>query len=278
MTLVPILLYHSISERPSAAMRPFTVSPDTFRAQLEAVAGSGTTVLTVTEFVERREAATLPPRPAVITFDDGFADFAEHALPALVHHRLRATLYVATGFLAGCPAGSAPARPEDPALDWSQLREIDSCGIEIGAHSHGHPHLDTLAPRAARDEIAGCKTLLQDELGHAVESFAYPNGYSSATVRRLVREAGYRSACAVRNTLSSTSDDRFALARLTVRDTTTADEVAAWLACSRARPPRRRERVATKAWRVYRRTRAVASRTPGSDFPTRYAATAPFTE
>jgi peptidoglycan/xylan/chitin deacetylase (PgdA/CDA1 family) len=278
MTLVPILLYHSISERPSAAMRPFTVLPATFRAHLDAVADSGAAMLTVSEFVDRRESRTLPARPAVITFDDGFADFAEHALPALAHHRLRATLYAATGFLAGCPGGPARARPEDPALDWSQLREIHSQGIEIGAHTHGHPHLDTLAPPAARDEISGCKTLLQDELGHAVESFAYPNGYSSATVRRLVREAGYRSACAVRNTFSSTSDDRFALARLTVRDTTTADDVAAWLACSGARPPRRRERVATKAWRVYRRTRAVASGTPGSDFRTRYAASTPVPE
>ena len=278
MTLVPILLYHSISERPSAAMRPFTVPPATFREHLEAVAGSGATMLEVSEFVERREARRLPARPAVITFDDGFADFAEHALPALVHQRLPATLYVTTGFLAGCPAGSARARPDDRALDWSQLKEIDAQGIEIGAHTHGHPHLDTLAPDAARQEIAGCKTILEGELGHEVASFAYPNGYSSPTVRRLVREAGYRSACAVRNTLSSSSDDRFALARLTVRDTTTVEQVAGWLSGTGARAPYRRERVATKAWRAYRRTRAAASGIPGSDFRTRYTANAPLPE
>jgi peptidoglycan/xylan/chitin deacetylase (PgdA/CDA1 family) len=266
MTLVPILLYHSVSEQPSATMRPFTVAPAAFREQLAAVAESGTTVLTVSELVERRDAGSLPARPAAITFDDGFADFADEALPALAEHRLAATLYVTTGFLAGCPGGSAPARPEDPTLAWSQLRELEHEGVELGAHSHGHPHLDTLTPSAAREEIAGCKKLLEDELGHAVASFAYPNGYSSRTVRRLVRETGYRSACAVRNTLSSTADDRFALARLTLRDTTTAEDVARWLTGSGARPPRRRERAATRAWRGYRRARAVASRTPGSDF------------
>jgi peptidoglycan/xylan/chitin deacetylase (PgdA/CDA1 family) len=245
-------------------MRPFTVTPATFRRQLDVVAESGATVLPVSDFVNRRESATLPSSTAVITFDDGFADFAEHALPALAERGLAAVLYVTTGFLEGCPDAPARARPADATLHWSQLTEIESRGIEIGAHSHSHPYLDSLSSGAAQGEIVRSKTLLEDELGHAVESFAYPNGYSSPAVRGLVRAAGYRSACAVRNTLSSTDDDRFALARLTVRDTTTIDELTDWLAGFG--PPPRDERVATKAWRLYRRTKAVASGVPGSDF------------
>ena len=71
-------------------------------------------------------------------------------------------------------------------LDWSQLAGLRAAGIEIGGHSHTHPHLDTLAPRAAREEIAGCKALLEQSLGEPVRSFAYPHGYSSRRVRRLV--------------------------------------------------------------------------------------------
>ncbi len=266
MTLVPILLYHSISETPSRLMWPFTVTPSAFRRQLEAVAESGATVLSVSDLVARREAGTLPGRPAAITFDDGFADFADQALPALAERELAATLYVTTGFLAGGPGPIVRARPADATLHWSQLRGIEADGIEIGAHSHGHPHLDTLSRGAARDEIVLSKELLEDELGHEVESFAYPNGYSSPAVRRLVREAGFRSACAVRNTLSSAGDDRFTLARLTVGDRTTAGELAGWLAGVGARPPHTRERVATRGWRAYRRTRAIALGVAGSDF------------
>jgi peptidoglycan/xylan/chitin deacetylase (PgdA/CDA1 family) len=264
--LVPILLYHSVSDAPSAQMRPFTVGPSVFRRQLEAVAESGVDVLSVSDFVRLRETAMLPERPAVITFDDGFADFAEHALPALAEHRLPATLYVTTGFLAGCPDGPAWARPAERMLHWSQLRDLDAAGVEIGAHTHNHPYLDTLVEGAARDEIVRSRALLEEELGREIESFAYPNGYSSEAVRRLVPAAGYRSACAVRNTFSSIHDDRFALARLTVRDTTTIDELADWLAGFGAPPPRAGERVATRAWRVYRRTKAIASGVSGSDF------------
>jgi peptidoglycan/xylan/chitin deacetylase (PgdA/CDA1 family) len=266
MSLVPILLYHTVSDEPSPLMRPFTVTPTAFGRQLDAVVSSGVTVLPVSDFVRRRETGTLPSRPAVITFDDGFADFAEHALPALAERGLASVLYVTTGFLDGCPATPAQARPADATLHWSQLAELTATGVEIGAHSHTHPYLDTLPAAAAREEIVRSKALLEDELGRPVESFAYPNGYSSAAVRRLVREAGYRSACAVGNTLSSAGDDRFALARLTVRDTTTTAELARWLEGTGAPPPRTRERVSTRAWRAYRRTRAVAAGVPGSDF------------
>ena len=265
MTLVPILLYHSISEAPSAALRPFTVTPEAFRRQLAVVAESGVTVLTVFELVERLGSPSLPARPAVITFDDGFADFAEHALPALQEHGLAASLYVTTGYLDGSPDGPAPERPQDRMLHWSQLGEIAAAGIEIGAHGQTHRYLDTLPPAAARREIVRSRALLEDVLGRPVESFAYPNGYSSPAVRRLVRGAGYASACAVRNTLSSTADDRFALARLTVRDTTSIDELTDWLAGFGA-PPRAGERLATRAWRVYRRSRALAAGVAGSDF------------
>lgn len=265
MTLVPILLYHSVSGDPSPVMRPFTVAPAAFRRQLETVVESGVDVLTISGFLAGRDAGTLPPRPAVITFDDGLADFASDAMPALADHGLPATLYITTGFLDGCPEEQAAIRPPDAMLHWSQLRELESGGIELGAHSHGHPYLDTLSPRAARDEIVRSKTMLEAELGHPVASFAYPNGYSSPTVRRLVREAGFESACSVRNTLSSTDDDRFRLARLTVLSTTTNDEIHDWLAGFGA-PPRGGERAATRAWRVYRRTKALATGVAGSDF------------
>jgi peptidoglycan/xylan/chitin deacetylase (PgdA/CDA1 family) len=166
---------------------------------------------------------------------------------------LTATLYVTTGTL-----GAAPM------LDWPQLPALRAAGIEIGAHSHTHPQLDTLAPDAAREEIAGCKALIERSLGAPVRSFAYPHGYSSRRVRRLVQQAGYDSACGVGNTLSSAGDDRFALSRLMVRSTTRPDEIGRWLDRLGA-PPRGREAVRTRAWRAYRRGRSLVTGRPGAD-------------
>ena len=255
MSLVPILLYHSISAVPPALGRAFTVDPVSFGRHLDLLAERQLEPLTVSGFVDaarRRDEARLA-RAVVITFDDGFRDFATAAVPALRERGLTATLYVTTGTLGA-----------EPMLDWAELPDLRAAGIEIGAHSHTHPQLDTLATDAAREEIAGCKALLERSLGAPVRSFAYPHGYSSRRVRRLVQQAGYESACGVKNTLSSPADDHFALSRLMVRSTTGPDEIGRWLD-RLGSPPRAREAVRTRAWRTYRRGRALVTRRHGAD-------------
>jgi peptidoglycan/xylan/chitin deacetylase (PgdA/CDA1 family) len=201
----------------------------------------------------------LPSRPVVLTFDDGFADFAE-AAAAMASHNISSTQYITTGALRG--RGPRPvdmAIPPAPMLDWSQLAELSENKVEIGAHTHTHPQLDTLRPAAALDEIQRCKHLLEDELGHEVTSFAYPHGLHSARVRRSVEAAGYTSACGVMNAFSSDSDAVFALARLTVRATTSPEQMAAWLAGCDAPVAPFSERLRTKVWRTYRGLRGSGS-------------------
>ncbi len=264
MTVVPILLYHSISSDSSRRVCPFTVAPHAFAEQLDAVLELGCTSLTVSDFQRAKSGLrALPSRPVIITFDDGFADFEEIALPALRERGLAATLYVTTGFLSGRPR-HACARPfEDRMLAWSQLRGLRSAGVEIGAHSHTHPQLDTLPRSQADTEITLCKALLEDELQEPVATFAYPHGYASGAVRRLVRDAGYDSACGVKNALSSTADDTFWLARLTLRAATGLPELSGWLegAGPAVAPP---ERMRTRLWRLRRRIGAVAARQRGA--------------
>jgi len=257
MTVVPILLYHSVSSDPAAWISRFAVSPAEFERQLDLIVERGASTLTVSAFADALEhdRQALPERPVLITFDDGFADFHEHALPALHERGLAATLFVTTGFV-GRRVGGEDAAGER-MLDWSQLAEVREAGIEIGGHSHSHAQLDAVSRVRAGEEIGRCKLLLAEGLGVDISTFAYPHGYSSPTVRRLVAEAGYRSACGVKNELSSTEDDRFCLARLTVRVTTPTALVASWLAAEGAPPARPRERLRTRAWRLYRRGRVA---------------------
>jgi peptidoglycan/xylan/chitin deacetylase (PgdA/CDA1 family) len=266
MTVVPILLYHSVSSTPSSLIAPFTVHEEAFVRHLELLADLGLTALTVSALAAARAGGPpLPDRPVLLTFDDGFADFGATALPRLSERSLPSTLYVTTGFLRDGDGRSAAAGFPDPMLAWSQLPELEEAGVELGAHSHTHPHLDTLARARARDEISRSKALLEDELGHEVSSFAYPNGFSSRPVRGLVREARFRSACAVRDELSSTADDLFALARLMVRADTSAATLRGWLTGTTRTVTDGRERLRTRAWRAHRRGRAILTRRPGSD-------------
>lgn len=258
---VPILLYHSVSDSPSSYIRRFAVPPDTFRRHLAAIAERGCTTLTVSEYVDALATgpANAPDRTVVVTFDDGYEDFYEHALPALLDFGLKATLYVTSGFLRDFDDGSVAAA-RGRMMNVTQLQYAADAGTEIGGHTHSHPELDTLRRAHAQDEIERCKVLLTEVVGREIRSFAYPHGYSSASVRRLVEAAGYDSACGVKNAISSPDDDRFSLSRLMIRDVTSLHDLEQWLAGAGAPIARRRELIRTRGWRVVRRVRAAATR------------------
>lgn len=254
---IPILLYHSVSTKPPTWVAPFTVTPRTFASHLDLIVSSGRTVLTVSQLEEAmRGRAPMPRRPLLVTFDDGFADFLR-ASDELASRNLPSTLYATTGALVG-RGGTDPALALPPAdmLSWSQVQTLPERRVEVGAHTHTHPQLDVLPPGDAADEIRRSKLLLEDALGREVRSFAYPHGFHSASVCRMVRDAGYSSAGAVMDALSSENDRLFALARLTIRADTGPDRFRAWLAGSDARIAPFREKAATRVWRLCRRAQA----------------------
>lgn len=254
---VPILLYHSVRTEPVQWLGRFNVAPQRFARHLDLIAASGAHPLTVSEYVARCTAGeALPERPVLITFDDGFADFHSNAFPQLAERQFVSTMYVTTGAIAG----RAAFAPLQPMLSPSQIRELDSAGVEIGAHSHTHPQLDTISHRRVRDELRMSKEILENVLGHEVPSFAYPHGYSTRAVRSLVPEAGFMSACAVRNAFSCVDDDRFALARLTIESDTPDELLQLWLAREGA-PIRQGAAYRARLWRAYRRALPAGRRT-----------------
>jgi peptidoglycan/xylan/chitin deacetylase (PgdA/CDA1 family) len=229
---IPILMYHSISQYATPKYKPLAVPPALFALHMAYLHQHGYTPITVTQFINAggKGGSTLPERPVILTFDDGFADFFTEAFPVLQRYGFTATLYVATAFINGTSRWlQHEGETTRPMLTWHQLTEISTAGIECGGHSHCHPQLDTLSIEAARNEIVQCKRLLEHHLGQEVFSFAYPYGYHTTTIKQLVREAGYTSACAVKYEMSSETSDPFALARLMVKPDTSVDALAALL-------------------------------------------------
>jgi peptidoglycan/xylan/chitin deacetylase (PgdA/CDA1 family) len=256
---IPILMYHAVSDDPSAATRSLSVRPSMLAAQLALLRAENFTALTFTALAQAlRNGGALPERPIVLTFDDGYADFHREALPLLTRYGFPATVFVTTGWVADAGAYAA-GKPLDRMLTWSQIDEVHSAGIEVAAHSHSHAELDQLASGPLDRELRISKTLLEDRAGREVPTLAYPFGYSSARVRDAVRAAGYRHATAVSNAIVRAGYDPLALPRLTIRRSTSlvtfrrivhADGVARVFLADRA---------LTKGWAVVRRSRYAAS-------------------
>jgi peptidoglycan/xylan/chitin deacetylase (PgdA/CDA1 family) len=232
---VPILVYHSISAQATPHFKEFAVHPDLFAEHMAYLHQQGYTPLTVSEFVKalsgrKTACSALPGRPVVVTFDGAFADFYTEALPVLVRYGIVATLYVPTAFVNGTSGWLyREGEVHRPLLNWQQLRQISDAGIECGAYSHFHHRLNAVPLSVACDEVVTSKRILEEHLAVPVTSFAYPFGYYTPSVRRLVQAAGYTSACAVKYRMSSIKSNPFALPRLMVGATTRVEDLHAML-------------------------------------------------
>jgi peptidoglycan/xylan/chitin deacetylase (PgdA/CDA1 family) len=260
---VPVLMYHSVTATPPPSTRRLSVHPDAFAAQLGALRRLGFSTPTFGEYAAAVAGGRpLPERSVVLTFDDGYADFAENALPLLTAHGFTATVFVTTGWLDDAGA-SAAGRPLDRMLSWKQVREVAEAGIEIGAHSHSHAQLDQVPTPALRDELRESKALLENETGLPVETLAYPFGYSSARVRAEVAASGYRFAAAVANRVTGRRVDPLALPRLTVRRSTQPDAFERIVQGEGLDRTFAADRALTRGWAVVRRSRYAVNRVRG---------------
>jgi peptidoglycan/xylan/chitin deacetylase (PgdA/CDA1 family) len=258
MTLtIPILLYHSVCDQPPERLAAYTVSRSQLASHLDRLVERGCSTLTVDEMVERLAIGKpLPLRPVVITFDDGFADFSTQAWPELRARGMQATLYMVAGAIGGrsdwlSPLGGGHLR----MLNKQQLLSLVAEGCEVGAHSMSHPQLDCLPHKVAAREIQQSKDVLEQVLGQHVGSFAYPHGYHDREVKRMVVDAGFTSASAVRNALSHADDDKFALARVTVTSEYSGELIDKILSGHGIPVARKRERWRTRGWREVRKWR-----------------------
>ena len=159
--------------------------------------------------------AVLPPKPVVLTFDDAYVNFQEHALPALREAGFFATLFVVAGLVGKTNEwpGQGPSIPRMPLLDWPALREIAQAGIEIGSHTFTHPRLEQTSADRLEQEIAGSRRALEEGAAAPVTTFAYPFGTHSPASVEIVR-AHYRAACTTRMATARTSHDRHLLPRI----------------------------------------------------------------
>ncbi|MFN8217170.1 MAG: polysaccharide deacetylase family protein [Solirubrobacterales bacterium] len=178
---VPILEYHVLGEAPPDAPYPelYVERPD-FRHQLEWLDAHGYQAVTLDQVEEAwYEGGTLPPKPVVLSFDDGYRPQFTFALPQLRKH----------GW-----AGVLNLKAEGSDLYESNVKAMLAAGWELASHTINHSDLTTVDAATLEEELVGSKQLLEGEFHVEVRNFCYPAGRFDATVIAAVEQAGYVAA------------------------------------------------------------------------------------
>jgi peptidoglycan/xylan/chitin deacetylase (PgdA/CDA1 family) len=212
-------MYHRVAAIPPDTRHPKNfVSPAMFADQIEALLAWGYTPITFRQWNAYRDhAAHVPDRPFIVTFDDGYADFATDAWPTLKRLQVPATVFVVASKLGRTNDWDAD-EPQTPLLDPVAIRGLEDEGVEFGGHGFSHVALARVSPNEAREEIVRCHGALVGVLRHPPEVFAYPYSNQSGRVRQLVRDAGFKCAVRGKGRLNWRWTDPFGLRRILMHD------------------------------------------------------------
>lgn len=184
-----ILMYHRVSE---VAENSLCVTPRRFAEQMAWLDHHGLRGVGVATLIDAMRAGH--HRGLVgITFDDGYANLVEGALPALLSHGFSATMFIVSGLLGRTNEWDAVPWRLMPA---EQVRELAAAGIEIGSHSVTHLRLAGANTDQIKAEVSDSKASLSDLIGAPIRGFAYPYGSMDAAAQQAVYDAGYDYACA----------------------------------------------------------------------------------
>jgi peptidoglycan/xylan/chitin deacetylase (PgdA/CDA1 family) len=207
----PILCYHKIAAPPPRArIKGLYLEPNLFRQQIQELAAEGFSFVSPAEQDQARAIA--------ITFDDGFRNNLEAALPVMQEAGCRAINFLVADRIGKTSDWEAREGGEaDSLMDESQVREWLAAGNWIGAHTCTHPRLSQISRAQAKEEIQASKKKLEDKFGLRIDHFAYPFGdYNQETIE-LVQEAGFQTACTMHRGINRKGNSPLELARWTAR-------------------------------------------------------------
>jgi peptidoglycan/xylan/chitin deacetylase (PgdA/CDA1 family) len=217
---VPILMYHGINNELGTRHPYFetNTSPAVFRSQMQMLAKDGYRALSLDGAICAPCSSATAGRPVVITFDDGYADFYDEALPVLVEFGFTATVYIVTG----CTGEQRLVKNGKWFMSWSEVRELAKYGIRVGSHTISHGKLCEMPRSRVTDEIRRSKEILEDKLCAPIESFAYPYGFPEHNtqcvlhMRACLLMYGYKNAVSTIVGTASRQTDPYLLPRLPV--------------------------------------------------------------
>jgi peptidoglycan/xylan/chitin deacetylase (PgdA/CDA1 family) len=214
---VPIILYHRIDISPINSQ--YYVPPEKFDEEMKLLHDWGYTTITTELLIKAiNEGADLPPRPILITFDDGHLNNYTIAFPIMQKYGFTGVVYIVGNYMGA-----------DQYMNADQIKEMAAAGWEVGSHGISHLDLTTLDPARQRYEVVDSRTLLENALGVPILTIAYPFGISNSGVIDYAQFAGYIGGMSLGFTYDQGVSNLYTMQRRDIKGTYDVKQFAAFL-------------------------------------------------
>jgi len=212
---ISILMYHQVGPFASpSSHRAGYCHVRRFAVQMAYLKRLGYAVIPLDDAVAGLfDGAPLPRRAVVLTFDDGYQNFAEHAAPILRRHGFPATVFLVAERIGQAAEWLGDGQVKAALMDAETIRGLSAQGVTFGSHTLTHPRLSRLDAAAQRREIQDSRSRLEDTLGLAVTHFCYPYGDYDERSRDMVADAGYLSGLTCIRGAGNRADNRWEIPR-----------------------------------------------------------------
>ncbi len=194
-----VLAFHKIGAAPRGSSSTwFYIPTPMFEGYLKWLRDSSWRVIDADTFVgSLTHPEILPPRSALLTFDDGYRSMRQAAVPLLSDYGFPSVLFVPTSFIGGTNRFDQGVEPEELICDWDDLLEMQRSGVSLQSHGVTHRHLSELGLDELRHELRASKSALEARTAQPVTLFSFPYGDGGSSLETTATElcqAGYRAA------------------------------------------------------------------------------------
>lgn len=211
---IPILMYHRIAEVPGDRN---SLPPAKFREQMDYLAANGFTTITMQMVYEfYKHGRHLPKKSILLTFDDGYVDNFNIALPILKEKNMTAVIFPIANWIGKENKWENFNKELTTTMDWDQLKKWQASGMEIASHTVNHPFLAHCNMEQSAVELKESKATLEKNLSCSIDFFCYPYGSFNTEAKVAVNGAGYRAAFAIFDQVPLWKIDLFALPRIPI--------------------------------------------------------------
>lgn len=210
-----VLMYHSVSDEHKDYR--YNLRVDRFEKQMQYLS-ENFEIVSTEKLVEKIKNNAEPEGISLaVTFDDGYMNNYQNAVPILEKKTIPTTFFITTGFIENKDMDEMRDGERIEKMTWDEIKDISSRKVfTVGSHTHTHPFLPELTGKEMTEELEKSKKILEEKTDEKIKYVSYPGGRYNKNVIKTARKSGYDASFTSDRVLNNAETDLYKIGRVAI--------------------------------------------------------------